>query len=435
MRISVFGLGYVGCVSVGCLAKNGHHITGVDLNEYKVELINKGLPTIVEKDLDVLIKQGWSEGLVSATTDYQKAVEQSEISFICVGTPNLPTGQLNLEFVFETARQIAESLRSKQVFFVVAIRSTVLPGTNERVGEIVEQVSGKMRNVDFAVVSNPEFLREGVAVEDYYNPSVTVLGSESERALEIMSEIYASVNSPIVKTDIRVAELIKYVNNTFHALKISFANEIGNICKAIDVDAFKVMDLFKRDTRLNISLVYFNPGMPYGGACLPKDLKGLSTLSHDYYLNTPVINAIESSNEQQKQIVLDYILKLNVRKLALFGLAFKKGTDDLRFSPGVQLAESLIGKGYSIKVYDKNVNVSLLTGANKSYIEQHMPHLSSLLVSSLPEFCRNTDTIILAHKPDSEEMEILKNFRGKIFDLVHISSNDFPYATIIGLSW
>jgi GDP-mannose 6-dehydrogenase len=358
MKISIFGLGYVGCVSMGCLAKNGHTLVGVDINSYKVELINNGKPTIIEKEIDILIEKYHKKGQITATENYMEAVLNTDMAFICVGTPSLPTGQLNLEYVFNTARQIGEALKEKTSFFVIAIRSTVFPGTNANVVEIVEQISGKKANIDFAVVSNPEFLREGSAVEDYYNPALTVVGAENEKAIEMMHEVYAEIDAPFVATDIRAAEMIKYVNNAFHALKISFANEVGNIAKAIGVDAFKVMELFKMDNRLNISPAYFNPGMAYGGSCLPKDLKGLSTISHDNYIKAPVMEAIGESNELQKQRVIDIIEKKGKRKVGLLGLAFKKGTDDLRFSPSVVLAESLLGKGYSLKVYDKNVHLA-----------------------------------------------------------------------------
>ncbi|MCU0615106.1 MAG: nucleotide sugar dehydrogenase [Desulfobacterales bacterium] len=253
MRISIFGLGYVGCVSAGCLSENGHQVNGVDVNNHKVDLINQGSPTIVEKDIDSLIKKNWHEGRITATTDSAEAVSKSEIALICVGTPNLPSGQLNLEFVFNTAQQIGEAIVSKKEFFTIAIRSTVFPGTNEKFATIVEQVSGKKRNVDFAVISNPEFLREGSAVEDYYHPALTVLGADNDRAFALMESLYHEIKAPVVRTDIRVAELIKYVSNAFHALKISFANEVGNISKALGIDAFRVMELFTMDTRLNIS--------------------------------------------------------------------------------------------------------------------------------------------------------------------------------------
>lgn len=435
MNISIFGLGYVGCVSTGCLAENGHSIIGVDVSSHKVDLINSGIPTIIEKDIDRLIADNHASGRIVATLDYKAAVKTSEISFICVGTPSLLTGQLNLEYVFNTARQIAEAIKEKDGFHVIAIRSTVFPGTNKRVGEIISEVSGKQRNIDFAVVSNPEFLREGAAVEDYYNPALTVIGSDNERALAIMKVVYEKVDAPLVPTSIKAAEMIKYINNTFHALKIAFANEVGNICKSIEVDPFEVMHLFKMDDRLNISTVYFNPGMAYGGSCLPKDLRGLATIAHDNYIKTPVIEAIEASNSLQQHRTLELVQQSGFKKIGLLGLAFKKGTDDLRYSPSVSLAESLLGKGYEIHIYDQFVHLARLTGANKSYIEQHLPHVSVLLEDNLMNLLSFSEALIVAHKPSDTEYQALSTFKGPVIDLVKLDAARLPGNTIIGLSW
>lgn len=420
MTISIFGLGYVGCISMGCLAQNGHKLIGVDVSDHKVDLINRGIPTIVEKDINKLIKENWEKGRISATTDYAEAISGSEVALICVGTPNLATGQLNLKYVFNTAQQIGEVLGSKTDFLTIAIRSTVFPGTNEEFAKIVEQVSRKKRNIDFAVVTNPEFLREGSAVEDYFNPAITVLGSDNEKALTIMETLYQGINAPVVRTDVRVAELIKYVSNAFHALKISFANEIGNISKALGIDAFKVMDLFTMDTRLNVSSAYLRPGMAYGGSCLPKDVKGLYTIAHDYYLATPIISAIENSNNIQKAKILELIEKSKLKKIGFFGLAFKKGTDDLRFSPAVELVETLIGRGYSVKIYDRNVMLSRIMGANKSFIEAHLPHISTLLENELTSVVEYAETMVIVHKPTSKELESLLAKKLKLIDLVRV---------------
>ena len=435
MNISVFGLGYVGCVSTGCLAQLGHTIIGVDISEHKVNLINQGKSTIIEKDIDRIISEQHQKGNISSTIDYLQAVRNTNVSFICVGTPSLETGQLNLDFVFNTATQIADGLRESDHFHVVAVRSTVFPGTNEQVTKIIEDVSGKKRNKDFAVVSNPEFLREGSAVEDYYNPAITIIGSDNEQATRIIRKVYTEITAPFIETDIKSAEMIKYVNNAFHALKITFANEVGNICKKIGVDAYKTMELFKIDNRLNISPIYFNPGMAYGGSCLPKDLKGLSTIAHDNYIDTPVINAIAQSNQLQKERVFRLIQKENIAKIGLLGLAFKKGTDDLRYSPLVELAENLIGKGYHVKIFDKYVMLSSLTGTNKYFIEQHLPHIANLLTDNIQHLVKNTDVIVIAHKPEPEEYQVLKSFRGKIIDLVKIDKGILLNDNYEGLSW
>jgi GDP-mannose 6-dehydrogenase len=421
MNISIFGLGYVGCVSLGCLARNGHNVIGIDIQKLKVDLINSGKPTIIEKDIYGIIEEQYRKGTIRATFDYKEAVGESEISILCVGTPSTLNGHLNLEHICETARQIGEALASKKEFHIVVIRSTVLPGTNEQVGRIIEEVSGKEKNRDFAVISNPEFLREGSAVEDYYNPSVTVLAGENEYALDVITKMYEGVKAPIVRVDIKVAEIIKYVNNSFHALKVVFANEVGNICKKLDLDSHKVMKLFCMDDKLNLSSYYLKPGFAYGGSCLPKDLKTLKTLAHDHYLDSPIINAIAGSNEQQKDVALRLIESTNKKKIGILGLSFKPGTDDLRYSPIVEVVERLIGKGYEVRVYDNNVNLSRLMGKNKSYIEEILPHLSSILSTSVQDVLAWADVIVISNK-EKEFHDIRPHNNQKIIDLVRIDS-------------
>jgi len=271
-----------------------------------------------------------------------------------------------------------------------------LPGTNKKVGEIVEEVSEKKRNVGFAVVSNPEFLREGSAVRDYFDPPMTLIASDNSKAIQIMKEIYKKLNAPIEVTEIEVAELIKYINNAFHALKISFANEVGNVCKKMGIDSHKVMEIFCKDTYLNISPNYFKPGFAYGGSCLPKELKALTTITHDYYLESPVIEAIEKSNENQKNIALDMIISNGRKKIGILGLSFKKGTDDLRESPIIEITENLLGKGYSVLIYDEEVKMSMLSGTNKEYIDRHIPHLTELLSGDLDFVVSKSDLIVIS---------------------------------------
>ena len=400
MKISIFGLGYVGCVSMGCLANNGYDVTGVDVSDLKVNLINDGKPTIIEKDIDTLIAEGHKKGLLRATKDYKDAVLNTDITIVAVGTPSTKEGHLNLEYIFNTAKQIGSVLREKETFHIVAIRSTVLPGTNEKYGKIIEEFSGKKRNVDFTVVSNPEFLREGSAVKDYYHPSVTVIGGDHHESLEKMAKVYEKVNAPIEIVDVKVAELIKYVNNSFHALKISFANEVGNICKSIGIDSHQVMKLFGMDTKLNISTYYFKPGFAYGGSCLPKDLKALKTLAHDNYLKLPVIENIEESNTIQKKLGLEMIENKGKKKIFILGISFKPGTDDLRYSPIVEVIEALIGKGYDIRLYDKNVHLSKLMGENKSFIMEKLPHLANHLVGEIDSNLEWADIIVLNNKEE-----------------------------------
>ncbi len=421
MDVSVFGLGYVGCVSLGCLAKNGFSVIGVDVNDHKVDLINSGKPTIIEKDIDEILEEEFAKGKISATTDFVEAVHKSDISIICVGTPSTREGHLNLSFINKVAGEIGEALKNKNSFHTIVIRSTVLPGTNRKVSNLIEETSGKKLDKDFGVVSNPEFLREGSAVRDYYNPAVTVIGGQSKKAVNIVKRLYDKVNAPIHCVDVKEAEIIKYVNNSFHALKISFANEVGNICKKLGINSRNVMELFCEDDQLNISPYYFKPGFAYGGSCLPKDLKGLKTLAHDNYLNSPIINSIEDSNSNQKRITIELVESFQMKKIGILGLSFKAGTDDLRYSPIVEVAEYFLGKNYSLKVFDKNVSISKLTGTNKDYIEEHIPHLSRLFVTELEDLILKSELIIITHAMEGIE-EYLTKYPNKIFiDLIGLN--------------
>lgn len=420
MVISIFGLGYVGCVSLGCLAKDGNKVIGVDIESNKVDLVNKGLPTIIESEIAEIISEKHSEGMISATTDYRTAVMQSDVSMVCVGTPTTEQGHLDMKSIFAVARQIGEVLGEKESFHTIVIRSTVQPGTNAKVGQIIAEISGKKSNEAFGVVSNPEFMREGSAVEDYYNPGIVLLGSDCERSLNIVKQIYKHIDVPIEITDIGVTEIIKYLNNTFHALKVVFANEVGNICKKAGIDSHKVFDIFCRDKKLNISAKYLRPGFAYGGSCLPKDLSALTTLAHDYYLKCPVISAIEESNSIQKDIAFNMVLATDKRKIGVIGLSFKPGTDDLRYSPSVNLVERLLGKGYAIKIYDKHVFCSKLTGTNKAYIDKHIPHLKELITDNLEAVIDDSDVLVVTHDYDELSRFGEKISHKSVVDLVRI---------------
>lgn len=420
MNISIFGLGYVGCVSLGCLAKNGHNVIGVDFSPVKVDFINQGKPTIVENEIDKIIAEQHKDGKISATNDGIGAVRDTDISFICVGTPSTPNGHLDLTAIHNVAGEIAKGIKEKNDFHVVVIRSTVLPGTNRKVTEIIEEVSGKKSEEDFAVVSNPEFLREGTAVKDYYQPSFTLIGTNSDKVMEKIQAVYEGIEAPIIRTDIKIAEMIKYVNNGFHALKITFANEIGNICKKMGIDSNKLMHIFCMDKKLNISPYYLKPGFAYGGSCLPKDLKALTTLAHDSYLECPIIENIEKSNELQRKVVFNQILDFGKDKLGFLGLSFKQGTDDLRNSPIIDIIEQLLGKGFDIKIYDRNVHLSHLMGANKDYILAKIPFISKFIVSDSSELIDNSEVIIVVNR-EEEFAEILKRLPKEkiIYDLVN----------------
>lgn len=433
MNISIFGLGYVGCVGMGCLSSQGHKIIGVDVSDKKVELINQGVPTIVEKDIDKLIMDGHKKGMVSATKDFVKAVHSSDISFICVGTPSSDNGHLDLTYIMKTAEQIGEALKEKTGFHVVVIRSTVFPGTNEKVGQLIADISGKEIDKDYAIVSNPEFLREGTAVNDYLNPPLTVIGSSSEKAVDIMKQVYEWSSAPVEIVPIGVAEMIKYVNNSYHALKVVFANEIGSICKKLNIDSHEVMRIFCMDKQLNISPYYFRPGFAYGGSCLPKDLRGLQTLAHDLYLDTPVLNAISPSNSTLIERQTEAIEKFGKKKIGVLGLSFKAGTDDMRNSPIIHIIESLHGKGFEVKIFDKNVSLSRIIGKNKSVIEERLPHLSTMLIDNMEEVTDWADVLIIANK-DSKFSEIVTKPEQIIVDLVRVKELE-KYNNYNGLWW
>jgi GDP-mannose 6-dehydrogenase len=435
MNISIFGLGYVGCVSLGCLAKNGHNVIGVDTNLTKVEQINAGKATIIEKDIDRIIAEQRTAGRISATTDIQLAINGSDITIIAVGTPSTDKGHLNLQYIFKVAENIGESLMSKDTFHIIAIRSTIMPGTCDKFAGIVEKISGKRRNKDFAIVDNPEFLREGTAVNDYYNPPLTLIGSDNISAAEKVAELYRQLPGEIIIADLKVAEIMKYINNTYHALKISFGNEIGNICSELGIDSHKVMEIFCKDKQLNISPYYFKPGFAYGGSCLPKDLKGLRTLAHDLYIDVPVIDSIDKTNELQIQRAVKLIYKYWDKKLGFLGLSFKAGTDDLRNSPAVSVVEALLGKGCDIVIYDNNINLAMLTGTNKEFIDSRIPHLSSLLISDPEQLINDCDVIIINTK-ESEFIPLVSDINNKIIiDFVRLNEAMISKSNYIGINW
>jgi len=434
MNISIFGLGYVGCVSLGCLAQNGFTVIGIDVNQTKVDLINRGLPTIIEKDIDRIIKDQHEAGRISATQDYLQAVLKSDVSIICVGTPSKPAGNLNLDYIYQTAIQVGEAIRVKQTFHTVVIRSTVLPGTNHKVGMLIEQSSGKSRNMDFAVVSNPEFLREGSAVADYYNPPFTLIGTDNSIAASIMRDIYAKVRGDFVEADIHVAEIIKYVNNSYHALKVTFANEVGDICKKLGIDSHEVMKLFCLDRQLNISTYYFKPGFAYGGSCLPKDLKALKTIAGEHSLLSPVLNSIESSNQEHIKVVSNLIKTKSKSKIGILGVAFKEGTDDLRYSPILPVIEDLISCGAEIKAYDPYVNAALLIGANKDFIQGSIPYLSDLLVDSESKILAWAEIVVINRRSSDCSDMVASHPDIQFIDLVR-ATQELDQPNYEGVCW
>ncbi|MDI9412663.1 MAG: nucleotide sugar dehydrogenase [Bacillota bacterium] len=419
-NISVFGLGYVGCVGIGCFAKLGHNLIGYDIDSHKVERVSKGLATIVEREIDDLMAEGHAAGRITATNSVEQAVMQSDISFLCVGTPNAPDGQLDLSYILSASENIGKVLRAKSTFHIVVIRSTVPPGTNELISKIIESHSRKKAGVHFTVVSNPEFLREGVAVADFLNPPLTVLGSQDVKALKKMRELYEPLISEIVEVTPKVAEIIKFVNNSYHALKVTFANEVGAICKKLDIDSHQVMSLFCKDDQLNLSCYYFTPGFAYGGSCLPKDLKGLNYIANSKQVKVPVLSSISTSNQTHIYRALERVQHIGARSVGIIGLTFKAGTDDFRNSAAILLAEAILGKGNSLRIYDRFLNIARDKETNLQDINQNIPHLVPLLEASVEDVVSKVSLVIITVR-NPELPDLIRNHPNVHFlDLVRL---------------
>jgi GDP-mannose 6-dehydrogenase len=438
MKVSVFGLGYVGSVSAASFAADGHTVIGVDVNPDKVASLNEGRSPIVEKGLEELIRTASDNGLLSATTDTVAAVRATDLSLLCVGTPSRRNGSLDLSYLERVCEQIGTALKEKDDYHVVVVRSTVLPGTtHELVIPTLEKASGKQYGQGFGVTVNPEFLREGTAIHDFRNPPLTLVGHNYQSDAAPTEALYSKVQAPLVNTSIRTAEMIKYASNTWHALKVCFANEIGNLCKRVEIDSHEVMDIFCRDEKLNLSSYYLKPGFAFGGSCLPKDVRALQYRAKEVDLEMPVIQAILDSNALQIQHALDQVMESGRKRIGLLGFSFKAGTDDLRESPIVVLAEALLGKGYELRIYDKNVSIARLVGANKEYINKQIPHLSSLLCETIDEVLGESDVIVVGNAAP-EFSDALKKTRADqiIIDLVRVKTDraDIP-GQYQGICW
>jgi len=438
MRISIFGLGYVGAVCAGCLSARGHDVIGVDVSRTKIELINQGKSPIVEPGLEALLQQGIASGRLRGTTDFAAAIRDSDLSMICVGTPSKKNGDLGLEYIESVCREIGLVLREKASRHTIVVRSTVLPGTVKNVViPILEDCSGKKAGVDFGVAVNPEFLRESTAIKDYDQPPMTVIGELDTASGDVLQSLYEELDAPIIRKAIEVAEMIKYTCNVWHAAKVTFANEIGNIAKAVGVDGRDVMDVVCQDKTLNLSQYYMRPGFAFGGSCLPKDVRALTYRASSLDVKAPLLNSLMTSNESQVQNAFDIIESHDKRKVALLGLSFKAGTDDLRESPLVELAERLIGKGYELNIYDSNVEYARVHGANKDYIESKIPHVSSLLNADFDQVINHADVIVLGNRDEKFRALAQQAPEGKqVIDLVgFMSKATSPASRTEGICW
>src|SRR5919112_1137301 len=437
MKLSVFGLGYVGCVSAACFAREGHEVLGVDVSAVKVEIINSGRSPIVEAGIGELIEEMVSSGRLKATTSSAEAVAASDVSLVCVGTPSRDNGSLDLAYVKRVCQEIGAALEAKRERHTVVIRSTMLPGTIEgTVVPALEVYSGKKAGRDFGVCINPEFLREGTSLKDFYAPPFTLVGADDEDAAAALRLLYKNIDAPLYVTSVKSAEMVKYACNCFHALKVSFANEVGNVCKGLGIDSHEVMDVFCRDTKLNLSPYYLKPGFAFGGSCLPKDLRALQYKAKELDVEVPVLRATLQSNRLQVERAVEMILRTGRKRVGVLGFSFKAGTDDLRQLPMVALIETLIGKGIQISIYDRDVSLAKLFGANKEYIEREIPHISQLMRASIKEVVENADVLIIGNK--AEELREIEGRLRKgqtVIDLVRIFGERTSDENYQGICW
>ena len=438
MKVSIFGLGYVGSVAAASFAADGHDVVGVDVNSNKVTAVNDGHSPIVEPGLDGLLRSGVESRRLRATTSTAEAIAETDLSLVCVGTPSRKNGSLDLKYLIRVCEQIGDALKDKSTYHVVVIRSTVLPGTTHaHVIPTLEAHSGKKYGDGFGVAVNPEFLREGTALKDFRNPPLTLVGHNHASDAAPTKALYDQVDAPLYSTSIRVAEMMKYTSNAWHAVKVVFANEIGNLCKRTGIDSHDVMDIFCRDEKLNLSPYYLKPGFAFGGSCLPKDVRALQYRAREVDLEMPLINSVLGSNQLQIQHALDRITDIGRKRIGILGFSVKAGTDDLRESPMVVLGEALLGKGYELCIYDRNVSMARLMGANKEYIEQQIPHLSRHLCDSVDDVIARSDVIVIGNAAPEFSEAVTRCRSGQtIIDLVRIPI-DFTalQADYDGICW
>jgi GDP-mannose 6-dehydrogenase len=437
MRISIFGLGYVGAVSAACFAERGHEVTGVDPNTEKVELINSGRAPVVEAELAELTRRAVTARRLHATTDALSAVLGSEVTFVCVPTPSQTNGNLDFRYIERVCAEIGAALREKAGFHVVVVRSTILPGTLRALAiPTLERASGRRAGEDFGVCHNPEFLRESTAVADFRNPPKTVIGATDPRSGDILQSLYEGIPGPLIRCAIEVGEMVKYADNSWHATKVTFANEIGKICKTLGVDSHAVMDIFCQDAKLNLSPYYLRPGFAFGGSCLPKDLRAITYHARSHDVSTPLLNSLMFSNREQVEQGIAMVLAARHKKVGVLGFSFKAGTDDLRESPLVEVIERLLGKGFDLRLYDRNVNIAKLTGANREYIMKSIPHIERLMVASVEEVLDHAEVIVIGNRGEE-----FTGLAGKlrpdqlVIDFVRIRQIEERHANYAGICW
>lgn len=405
MRVSIFGLGYVGCVSAACLAKAGNAVVGVDINAEKVAMINAAVPPVVEPGLQELLAGVVKAGRLSATSSSEEAIHNTDMALICVGTPGGANGRLNIEALTRVGEEIGRALKQRSKPYTVVLRSTVLPGTTHAVliPALLAGAGGRF-HVTMRVGVNPEFMREGSALRDFVRPPLTLVGCDDPEVASIVKRLYAAVDAPFVHTQIRNAEMVKYAANAFHALKVCFANEIGDACKALGADAQEVMEIFRMDRKLNVSEAYLRPGFAFGGSCLPKDLRALLHAANRADVSLPLLTSVLPSNDAQIRQAVDMVLATRKRLVGVVGLAFKPGTDDLRESPMVSVVEALIGKGCEVRILDQNVAIARLIGANRQYIEEEIPHISSLMCENVEDLIEHAEVIVVGSASEEAAM-------------------------------
>jgi GDP-mannose 6-dehydrogenase len=425
MKIAVFGLGYVGCVTAACFARDGHAVIGVDVNPEKVQSMRRGESPIVEPGLSQLIEVTVASGTLQVTCDAAAAIQQADLALICVGTPSQPDGSLETAHVARVCHDIGQALQTRDAYITIVIRSTLLPGTALTcLLPLLEQASGKKAGADFGFCVNPEFLREGSAIQDFDHPPYTVIGQLDERSGQRVAELYTKIDAPLYHLPLDAAAMLKYASNAFHALKVVFANEIGNLCQAYDVDSHTVMDLFVQDTKLNISSAYLKPGFAFGGSCLGKDLRALLHAARQSNVRLPVLEAVLPSNQLQVEKALSLLLPRGRHAVGILGLSFKPHTDDLRESPAVELAERLLGKGFDLRIYDREVSLSRLHGSNRHYIDQAIPHISSLMQPTIEETIEPSQSVVIAKRLSEKEAVTLFKFlrpEQHLIDLVRLN--------------